>query len=170
MEDKNLLRQKFREARKKLDMQRISSLLCKELRGCEYYNSAKNVLIFYPLKYEVNTLELLNDNKNFYLPRVKGKDLEICPFKSGDKLITSNLKIKEPLSRAILPEQIDLAIVPALAIDCDNTRLGYGGGFYDRFLNKYKSIKSVVLIPKELTVKKLPAEPWDCKVDFTIKV
>lgn len=170
MEDKKLLRGKFKEVRKKLDMQGISLLLCKKLRECEYYKSAKNVLIFYPLKYEVNTLELLNEDKNFYLPRVNGEDLEICSFKSGDELRISDLKIKEPVGEPILPEKIDLAIIPALAIDADNKRLGYGGGFYDRFLNKHKNIKSVVLIPKELTVKKLPDEPWDCKVDFVVTI
>ena len=46
-------------------------------------------MIFYPLKNEVNLLELLDDNKEFYLPKVKENNIEVCPYKKGDFLKTS---------------------------------------------------------------------------------
>ena len=54
-------------------------------------------------------------------------------------------------------------------VDAENYRLGYGGGFYDRFLGKYPKAVTVVPIAKELCVEKLPREDYDMKTDFIIK-
>ena len=58
-------------------------------------------------------------------------------------------------------------IVPALMLDKNGYRLGYGGGFYDRFLEKYgKNFKTLCAVPKELFVEKLPLENHDVKIDI----
>ena len=68
--DKKELRIKAKEIRKTLDVKDISKNICKNIRNLEVYKSSKNVMIFYPMKYEISLLELLNDGKNFYLPKV----------------------------------------------------------------------------------------------------
>ena len=62
---------------------------------------------------------------------------------------------------------IDLVIVPALAVDKNNYRLGYGGGFYDRFLRD-KSVTKIVCIPKELIVESVYPEKFDIPVDIVV--
>jgi 5-formyltetrahydrofolate cyclo-ligase len=60
---------------------------------------------------------------------------------------------------------LDLALVPALMADAENFRLGYGGGFYDRFLAKNPHIKTIVVVAKELFVQSLPHDEFDISVD-----
>ena len=118
-----------------------SQNVIKELRASEIYKQAHNILIFYPLEGEVNLLELLDD-----------KD-----------------KTQEPISDEVEKNQIDLAIIPALCCDKNNYRLGYGGGFYDRFLVGFSG-KKVVCLPKELIVETIYPNEFDVPVDFVFCV
>ena len=168
MDSKIDLRASAKEIRKSLDIERISNHAVLKIREHSVYKNARNVLIFYPRKYEINLLALLNDDKNFYLPRVCGDFLSVCPFRPGDKLIKSDFNVCEPCSNAIPPETLDLIIVPALMADENNYRLGYGGGFYDRFLAEYFEIPTVLPIAKELCIEDLPHENFDVKIDEMI--
>lgn len=167
--DKSNLRIKAKNLRRTLDMDAISSGLVKQIREFEPYILAKNVLIYYPMKHEVNLLELLNDTKNFYLPKVNGQNLFVCPFSKGQILEKSSFNIMEPCSSPVNPEILDLIFVPALTVDGNNYRLGYGGGFYDRFIGKYPDITTVVPVAKELYTDSLPICSYDKPVDFVIK-
>lgn len=165
MEDKIDLRIQAKYIRKQLDISKLSSCAVKLVRENETYLQAKNVMLYYPTKYEIDLLALLDDDKNFYLPKVSGKDLLVCPFKRNEKVVLSSLKIKEPCSLPSNPEILDLIIVPALMIDKNGYRLGYGGGFYDRFLNKYSGTKTLTVIPDKLFTDNLPREKFDRKID-----
>ncbi len=155
-----------KEERKKLDMQAVSKKLVEKLRQTEEYKQAKNVMIFYPKEDEVNLLPLLNDSKNFYLPKIEGQDLLCCPYCKEDELCESCFKTKEPLTEPS-NRSIDLIVVPALAVDKNNYRLGYGGGFYDRFLANKPSTK-IVCIPSQLIVETVYPESFDIPVDKII--
>lgn len=169
MQTKSELRKKAKEIRNSLDMGKISEKIIKNIKENEIYKQSKNIMIFYPLKHEVNLLELLDDNKNFYLPKVDGENMHVCPYKNGDKLTESTFKTLEPITTAINPEILDLVFVPALMIDEENHRLGYGGGFYDKFLSKHAlNSKKIVAIPSALRIKNLPSESFDVKIDVTI--
>jgi len=132
------------------------------------YRNAQNVMLYYPTKYEMNLLKLLEDNKNFYLPKVEGKNLLVCPYKTSDKLIKSAFNILEPDTIPVKPEILDLIIVPALSVDNDGYRLGYGGGFYDRFLGVNLKSKTLCALPKQLITDHLPHEDFDIPVDIVI--
>ena len=97
MEDKIDLRIRAKYIRKQLDIPKLSSCAVKLVRENETYLQAKNVMLYYPTKYEIDLLALLDDDKNFYLPKVSGKDLLVCPFKRNEKVVLSSLKIKEPV-------------------------------------------------------------------------
>jgi len=167
MQNKTDLRIWAESVRKQLDISAVSIIICKKIRQNAVYKSAQNVMLFYPLKNEVNLLPLLDDDKNFYLPKVCGEELLVCPFEKGDELKISELKIFEPCTNPIQPDCLDLVIVPALAADKNGFRLGYGGGFYDRFLGKI-SVKKFVALPYQLLLKKLPVEKFDIPVDLVI--
>ena len=166
--DKKLLRIWAKNKREELDMAKISTVLSDKLACSEEYNKSENIMLFYPLKNEVNLLSLMSDTKKrFYLPRINGFELECCEYVSGDKLIKSDFDTEEPVCKACSTTDIDMVIVPALACDVNNYRLGYGKGFYDRFLSDFDGIK-ICCIPNELCVKSVFPEKHDIKMDLVI--
>jgi len=167
MDNKTDLRIWAKSIRKTLDISSKSAAIASKIKAFDEYQAAKNVMLFYPKRFEINLLSLISDNKNFYLPRVCGDKLLVCPFKNGDELKISDFKVCEPCSEPIDPLNLDLVIVPALALDRNGYRLGYGGGFYDRFLSKY-SVKSLAVAPDELLLSSVFPEQFDVKTDFII--
>jgi len=167
--DKNSLRKWAKEERAKLDIKALSKKLAQKLKETEEYKNAKNIMIFYPLKDEVDLLELTNDRaKTFYLPKIDGDNLFCCKFDKNTELCESCFHTKEPVTgQAIFTPPPDLVIVPALAADKNNFRLGYGGGFYDRFLSKTKTFK-IVCLPKQFIVETVYPEEFDIPVDKVI--
>ena len=167
MDSKLDLRIKAKEIRKGLDIKNISKELVAKIKIDDWYKTSNNIMIYYPMKYEIDLLELLKDNKKFYLPKVQCENLCVCPYNST--LEKSKMNIYEPCSTPVSPNFLDLIIVPALMVDKEGYRLGYGGGFYDRFLADNKSIKTLCAIPKELIFDKLPRENFDIPISKIIK-
>ena len=166
--NKKILRKWAINKRKEIDIMQISIILSEKLLETEEYKRAKNIMIFHPLKNEVNLLSILKDKtKQFYLPRIKGEELECCVYQEGDELCESCFHTKEPTCKACDKTIIDMVVVPALAIDRNNYRLGYGGGFYDRFLNDFRG-KKIACIPKELYIETVYPEKHDIKMDLVI--
>lgn len=167
MQEKTHLRTRFKEERKKLNIAGISDEIVHNIRTSDFYKRAQHVMLFYPLRYEISLLDLLNDDKQFYFPRVDDEKLLVCPYDSGCRFDKSCFNIYEPCSEPVNPDIIDLVFVPALAADKDNFRLGYGGGYYDRFLVQTKAFK-VCPIYEGFVVEKLPHENFDIPVDCII--
>ena len=168
MNDKTLLRKNAEFIRRNLDIKLISETIISKIVDMNIFKFSKNIMIFYPLKYEINLLPLLNyTDKKFYLPRINGENLECCPYKLGDELKKSVFNTQEPITESVDIEILDLIFVPALMVDKNNYRLGYGKGFYDRFLSGTNAITAVP-IAKEMVVEKLPAEMHDVAVEYVI--
>ena len=168
MNNKSELRKRAKLIRKNLDINSMSEQIVFKIKNFEDFKKSKNIMLFYPLEFEIDILKLLDfEEKNFYLPRIKGLELECCPYKKGDLLRDSEFKTKEPVTESVNPEILDLIFVPALMADKNNYRLGYGKGYYDRFLEKTNAI-TVVPLAKELIAENLPIEEYDKKIDFII--
>lgn len=167
MFNKDDLRQKAKDIRKTLDMSIISAGIVANVRELECYKRANSVMLFYPLREEVDLLDLLRDDKEFYLPRVEGDELEICPYKIGDELVMSGFRVLEPVSESVPKSDIDLVFVPALCVDEDCNRLGYGKGYYDRFLADFEGV-SVIPVAKELVFSNICVESHDKCCDYIV--
>ncbi len=172
MKSKNELRLYAKNLRKSSDINFVSEIACSKVEALDVFKNSKNIMIYYPLKYEINFLDLMKYcDKKFYLPKVNGDELLVCPYKSGDSLVKSDLNIFEPKTEPIDPKNLDLVIVPALMADSEGYRLGYGGGFYDRFLKKYKqNFATLSVVLEKLCVKKLPNDIFDERIDYIITV
>lgn len=168
MQEKSHLRTKFKELRKNIDTENVSFLICQNIRAFELYKNAKNVMLFYPTRYEISLLDLLKDNKNFFFPRVNGLELQVCPYSKNIEFEKSDYNILEPCSNPVSKEILDIIFVPALAVDKNGFRLGYGGGFYDRFLTQCRRGISVVPIYDGFILDNLPNNQFDYNVDFII--
>lgn len=163
------LRNKAKEIRKTLDIKSISEKIITNISKLEIYQKAQHVMIFYPIGHEVNLLALMNDHKQFYLPKVDSDQLLVCPYNKKDKLLVSSFKTHEPMTEPINPDILDVIFVPALMVDKYFNRIGYGGGFYDRFLSKnaLKATK-IVPIPSAQIIEKIPEENFDEKINVII--
>lgn len=166
--DKKSLRIWAKAERKKLNTEKLSSKIIANIMHMSEYKSSKNIMIFYPLKNEIDLLDLLKDkSKNFYLPKVDEKNLLCCPYSEGDRTCISCFHTCEPITEPCSKANIDLVIVPALACDRNGYRLGYGGGFYDRFLKDFDGTK-ISCVPKELVLDTIYPEKHDIKMDMII--
>lgn len=171
MQEKKELRKRATAIRKSLDIVKISDKIVERILDLEIYKEARHVMIFYPLGHEISLLKLLQESKDkhFYLPKVDGKGLLVCPYKDGDKLILSNFKTEEPTTEPIDTDILDVIFVPALMVDNNFNRLGYGGGFYDRFLSRHApQAKKIVAISSTLITENLPSESFDAKIDIIV--
>lgn len=166
---KEELREKAKQIRSLLEIDKISRKMVESVRSAEIYKAAEHIMIFYPLEDEINLLPLLKDNKKFYLPKVQCDELVVCPYKDGDELVTSKFKTQEPVSEPVDSEILDIIFVPALMVDKEFHRLGYGLGFYDRFLSKKapKAIR-IVPIPSVLIKDKIPFDKFDAQFDIIL--
>lgn len=169
MIEKIELRKIAKQIRLNLDLPNISKQIAENILTLNEFETAKNVMFFYPMHNEIDILGVVSDKKNFYLPKVDGLELLVCPYRIGDNLSVSKYKTMEPLTKPVSVEILDVVIVPALMVDKTFNRLGYGGGFYDRFLSKLpQSVLKIVVIPEKLLIDKIPLDIFDEKVDVTI--
>ena len=138
------------------------------------FNLLKNKKIgaYFPINYEIDCLEILKQlEKSGYkisLPITRKKNkMDFFEWSSKDPLLIGKIGIPEPCSKKkVYP---DILLVPLVAFNKYKFRLGYGGGYYDRYINKIKKIKKTLTIGMAFSfqeVKKLPINEHDKKLDF----
>ena len=134
----------------------------------------KSIGGYYPSNYEIDDLEILNyfilRGSSISLPIVKkNNEMDFYKWSNEIPLEINKYGIPEPLSlRKIYP---DILLVPLVGFDNNLNRLGYGGGFYDRYIEKIEKIKDVIKIGLAFSFQKLknvPVNRYDKKLDFII--
>ncbi len=165
------LRSHFRTLRSQLSkdfLDRVSSLLTKSVINLKEFKNAKHVMLYYPIENEINLLGLLEcSDKIFYFPKCSGNKLLVCPDEHNFSI--NKYGIKEPNSKALDDLSIlDLIITPALCIDKQLHRLGYGKGYYDRFFKNELKAKKIVVTSEKFLVEKLPIISTDVPVDIAV--
>ena len=137
-------------------------------------NNFKTLGGYYPSNFEIDDLEILEflEKKNFKisLPTIrKNNQMDFFKWSKNDLLKINRYGIPEPvLSKIIYP---DILLVPLVGYDKDLNRLGYGGGYYDRYIEKIEKFKKVIKIGLAFSYQKLkiiPINQYDKKLDFII--
>ncbi len=103
----------------------------------------------------------------YYLPRARAYQLEVHPLPC--RLVQHRYGFWEPApdTPTVPPARLEAVLVPGLAFDREGHRLGYGQGFYDRFLRQLEArVLTVGLTAKALLLPRLPHDPWDVPVRF----
>lgn len=138
------------------------------------YKEAKVIFCFMSMEGEVNTRPIIEDalekGKIVCVPKVISKGrMEAFQIHSFDDFEISSFGIQEPKegSQLIEPNQIELGIIPNIVVSQDGYRLGYGGGFYDRYLIRSKMFRLAVC-RQQLVQDQLPVESHDQKVDAIV--
>ena len=132
----------------------------------------KDILIYFSKKNEIDTTGIIQFAFDFgyrvYIPKVENQSMTFYEITSFDDVTLGKYNIMEPTSN-ITPSDIDntICITPGIAYDKNHNRLGYGGGFYDRFLANYHG-KTIGLCYDELLEDSIPTEETDIPVDMII--
>ena len=133
------------------------------------------VALYYPSNFELNVLKIL-DHRNFSNQEIllpvtdKNNLMNFFSWKKNEVLYVGKFGILEPIKSK--PKIPDLILVPILAFDKNKYRLGYGKGFYDRYLNKYlKKFKNIFTVGIAFSFQRhdnLPVNQKDVKLDYII--
>tara|TARA_B100000989_G_scaffold298386_1_gene287444 strand:- start:6721 stop:7263 length:543 start_codon:yes stop_codon:yes gene_type:complete len=169
---KSQIRKKILEKRSRHIFRNIKINSSKLIKIISAKTSKKKIGLYYPINSEVSTLELINKLriKEFIvsLPVIgKNFSMEFYQWNEFIPLKINHLGIPEPLkTKKILPS---ILIVPIVAFDTNLNRLGYGGGFYDRIINKYEAKEKILKIGLALScqkINKVPTNKFDKKMDI----
>jgi 5-formyltetrahydrofolate cyclo-ligase len=164
--NKSLLRKKIFKIKKKKSHQDLNINPDKFIDFLKINKfNIKNIGGYYPSNYEIDDLSIL-----VALPIIKKNyQMDFCKWSSQDPLKINKFGIPEPFTSKILYP--DLLLVPLVAFDNRLNRLGYGGGFYDRYIEKIEKIKKVIKIGLAFSFQKIssvPTNQFDKKLDFII--
>lgn len=171
--EKKTLRKKYLEIRQRIkDKVQKSKMIFEKIIQEKEYQNAKVIALYKNLKSEVDTSELIkysvNQGKLVCLPKVVGEEIKFYQISKTEEFIKSKFGVEEPEEnpeKEIKKNKIDLVIVPGVCFDTRKNRLGFGKGYYDRFLTG-TNLKTVGICFEEQILKDcfLPVEENDVKM------
>ena len=176
METKKEIRpyiKQHRDAASDEQVARDSEKIAETVPGLPQYREASCVYAYIDYNHEVMTdsiiFRALEDGKRVAVPRVEGKDLVFCYLHGLDDLESGYFGIREPKHSCQIADEKDaLFIMPGVAFDKKHHRVGYGGGFYDRYLAKPNHHYKVALGFDFQVLETVPYEEHDILIDLLV--
>ena len=177
MEQKDLVRKKYYSLRKS-GYYEISKFFFNpfiNLIKTKFKNKKFRLALYYPSSFEINVLKLLEFNfitkQHLLLPTIdENHSMNFFPWKKNEVLQVNRYGILEPYkTKKNVP---DIMLVPLLVFDNNKSRIGYGKGYYDRYLNKYlKKFRNILTIGVAFSFQKhhkLPINNKDVKLNYIL--
>lgn len=171
------MKENLRKYAKKLresivDKERLDLEIKCNLLDLDMLKNSKNILIYLSFGSEIDTYgiieELFKMGKSVYVPKIVGSTLEFYLITSFKELEKGKFGIMEPTSKKILKYYQEACIIlPGLMFDYNGNRIGYGGGYYDRFLED-KEIYKIGLCYECLFANSLETCEYDIAVDQVV--
>lgn len=166
--EKETLRRELRMKRSMLTAEEIetaSNALAERLFAHPLYRAAKTVYVYLSANQEVRTDGMIaqarRDGKRVAAPKVCGNELQFIYLEEDTKLQVGAFAILEPAEGQAADDPTALVLLPGLAFDRAGYRLGYGGGYYDRFLAREPQHPTVALCYGFQLLDRLPTDPHD---------
>ncbi len=156
------------------EMDRLSDLIADRLLDIPEVREAHTVMAFWSFGSEVRTSALIGrlheDGVTIALPRIVGGELEAHRYAPGDPITVASFGAGEPSEGEPAPlDEIAVVLTPGIAFDRRGKRIGYGGGYYDRFLLRApRSLRVGVCFDVQLVESWLPAGDFDLSVDLVV--
>ncbi len=174
--DKTVLRREIREKKRAMTEQEI--VLRSEKLGALFvaskaYQSAKTIYGYLPYNQEVRTVPMLEqalkDGKRVAVPKVYGDTMRFIYIEDMSAVAKGYAGIPEPIADGpVAEDETALVLMPGLAFTKKGDRIGYGGGFYDRFLAQEPNHPTLALCYEFQMVENLPVEEYDIPVDVVL--
>ena len=154
------------------DLMKIASKsILKKLKKIESFRNAQKIGAYYPIGSEILTQDLmqeaLSEGKEVFLPKVIGKNMEFRKIENFSNLENGSFDIMEPRNECPVDNNLDVILVPTVGISPTGVRLGYGHGFYDRFLAENK-IETISLTLEKQIIKNIPRSDHDVIINWIV--
>ncbi len=174
MEAKKVIRkQVFARRAEHTDEQivKMSSIVAEKVINLPVFQEAKEIYAYVDYNHEVSTRPIIEAawkaGKKVAVPKVVGKDMVFYQLESFDQLEPGYFNIPEPARGEIVDWEYPLMIMPGVAFDNQRHRVGYGGGFYDRFLEVHNIPKVAIAFEFQM-MEEVPVEPTDILPDAVV--
>ena len=182
MDEKKRLRTVFLKKRNELSYEEVkkkSELIYRKLIDSSYYTNCKEIYVYVSMKKEVDTIKIINkalkDGKTVAVPKVDNfkREMFFSMINSLDELEPGHFDVLEPKKDFIRPVEGNnntIILVPGIVFDKNKNRIGYGGGYYDRYLQKYNDIvmKTIGLAYSLQIIDNIPAQKYDITLDLIV--
>ena len=154
------------------DLMKIASeKIQKKINKISIFRNAQKIGAYYPIGSEILTQdiiqELLSNGKHVFLPKVMGEEMEFRRIQDFSSLEKGSFDIMEPKDDCIVDNNLDVILVPTVGISLKGIRLGYGHGFYDKFLAKHPTPTISLTLEKQI-VKNIPKSEHDKVIDWIV--
>lgn len=174
--NKQQLRQAIRQRKRAMTQEEIedrSRSLCEKFLNSDNYRRCTCLYGYLPYNQEVRTWPILHqalaDGKQVAVPKVYGDEMKFIYLTDLTQVAAGYAGIPEPIADDPVAEQQDaLVLMPGLAFDPQGHRIGYGGGFYDKFLSREPKHPTVALCYEFQMVDHLETEQFDIPVNTVI--
>ena len=149
-----------------------SRKIIENLINLKEYNDAETIMPYISLNIEADTKEFIKDEllkgKSIVVPFVEEGGIQVSKLNDFENLIKGKYGVLEPMKKEKHNDKIDLVIVPGVAFDEKGSRIGFGKGYYDKFLERFKDSLKIAFAFEEQIVDNVPSEEHDVKVDMII--
>lgn len=174
--DKKALRQTIKAQKKAMTEAEIvaaSNRLAEQFYATEQYRNAKTIYGYLPYNQEVRTTPILQkalaDGKKIAVPKVYGDKMRFIYLEDLSQVEKGYCNIPEPIDDGpVADDPTALVLMPGLAFDKEGHRIGYGGGFYDKFLMEEPGHPTVALCYEFQMLPHLETEEFDIPVDIVL--
>lgn len=174
--DKKELRAQIRALKRAMTEEQIveaSARLGELFAASEQYKEAKTIYGYLPYNQEVRTVPMLEralrDGKKVAVPKCYGDEMRFIYMDDLSKVEAGYANIPEPIAdEPVADDKTALVLMPGMAFTKNGDRMGYGGGFYDKFLAAEPDHPTVALCYAFQMVESLPTEEYDIPVDCVL--
>ena len=176
METKQEFRREVAKRRRALEpaqAAKMSKAITEKVTSLKEYRESSLILVYIDYKNEVQTGMIMEaawkDGKSVAAPKVNGKQMDFYLLNSPEDLESGYMGIMEPKEGLIKTEaESGMMVMPGVAFDRELHRVGYGGGFYDRFLEAHPGIKKVAVAYEFQLFDEVPHEEFDLAPDMIV--
>ncbi len=171
--DKQTLRQQYKKIRAHIENRsELNHTIFQKVIELQEYKQADLILAYVSLNDEVDTTAIIRHSfkmgKKVAVPKCEGNTITFYDIESLDDLAVGKYGILEPTTERMRCDfSGSICLVPGVAFDAQNNRIGYGAGFYDRFLQHYQGMK-IGLAYRECICETIDCDRYDIKMDQII--
>lgn len=184
MDNKQKIRTQMKEKRDAIseDIRREKEkIITFRLLGSEWYQAAENILVYAAIKSEVKLWDFVQkaweNKKRLFFPKVSGRQMDFFHIHSEEELAEGAFSVLEPDTDQYALEQFhtgtflpeaSVMLVPGVAFSEEGYRIGYGGGYYDRYLAAHRNLYTAGIAYAQQLVPRIPAEAHDIRMNEII--